>query len=160
MSEGRLEFFVEPFSEGRPGPHVLAAIKAVEGQGFEVVVGPFGNVVTGSTEKLALAAEAMLREALTSGATRVSLQMSTDAAGGPLGVPILHDALERLIGQVENVLGGPLSELPREQKQAAVRMLDEQGAFLLRRSIDRVAEAVGVSRITIYNYLNAIRDAL
>ena len=28
--------------------------------------------------------------------------------------------------------------------------------FLLRRSVEAVADAIGVSRITIYNYLNAI----
>jgi predicted transcriptional regulator YheO len=43
-------------------------------------------------------------------------------------------------------------------KQVAVRLLDEQGAFLLRKSIEYVADAMGVSRITIYNYLNAIKD--
>ena len=39
-----------------------------------------------------------------------------------------------------------------------VRMLDEQGAFQLRKSIEYIADVMGVSRITIYNYLNAIRD--
>ena len=31
----------------------------------------------------------------------------------------------------------------------------ERGAFELRRSVEAVAEAMGVSRFTIYNYLNA-----
>ena len=35
-------------------------------------------------------------------------------------------------------------------------MLDERGAFLLRGAVDDIATAMGVSRITIYNYLNAI----
>ena len=43
------------------------------------------------------------------------------------------------------------------QKQQAVRLLEEHGAFTLRKSIEDVADAMGVSRITIYNYLNAIR---
>jgi predicted transcriptional regulator YheO len=36
-------------------------------------------------------------------------------------------------------------------------MLDERGAFELRRSVEDVADTFGVSRITIYNYLNATR---
>lgn len=68
-------------------------------------------------------------------------------------------ALDRMTTQVESELGGALDELDRQGKQVAIRMLDERGAFELRRSIDRVAEAMGVSRITIYNYLNAIRDS-
>lgn len=68
-------------------------------------------------------------------------------------------ALNRMIAQVEAELGGSLVELERADKQAAVRMLDERGAFELRKSIDNVGDAMGVSRITIYNYLAAIRNA-
>ena len=45
-----------------------------------------------------------------------------------------------------------------ERKQRAVRLLEERGAFQIRKSIEDVADALGVSRITVYNYLNAIRD--
>jgi hypothetical protein len=69
----------------------------------------------------------------------------------------LHGALGRLIEQVEDELGGRLTDLSREDKQRAVRLLDDRGAFLLRRSVEDVADALGVSRITVYNYLNAIR---
>ena len=68
----------------------------------------------------------------------------------------LHGALDRLIESVESELGGRLRDLPREDKQRAVRLLDEQGAFVLRRAVEDVADAMGVSRITVYNYLNAI----
>ena len=40
---------------------------------------------------------------------------------------------------------------------SAVRLLEDRGAFLLRRSVDDVADALAVSRITVYNYLNAMR---
>ena len=68
----------------------------------------------------------------------------------------LHGALDRLIENVESELGGRLRDLPREDKQRAVRLLDEQGAFVLRRAVEDVADAMNVSRITVYNYLNAI----
>lgn len=70
----------------------------------------------------------------------------------------MQTALDRLVAAVEHELGGKLSDLDRVQKQVAVRLLDEKGAFLLRKSIDEVADSMGVSRITIYNYLNAIRS--
>jgi DNA binding protein with HTH domain len=73
-----------------------------------------------------------------------------------LRVPDLQGALDRMIGQVERELGGRLHELSREHKQRAVRLLDERGAFTLRKSIEDVADALGVSRITVYNYLNAV----
>ncbi len=68
----------------------------------------------------------------------------------------LHGALDRLIESVERELGAPLPSLSRDDKQRAVRMLDERGAFILRRAVEDVADAMGVSRITVYNYLNAI----
>lgn len=61
------------------------------------------------------------------------------------------------VRSVEEELGSPLSELSRSDKQAAIRILDERGAFALRKAIEDIADAMGVSRITIYNYLNAIR---
>jgi hypothetical protein len=75
---------------------------------------------------------------------------------GAVRMPPLHGALDRLIDTVEAELGGPLPTLSREDKQRAVRLLDERGAFILRRAVEDVADAMGVSRITVYNYLNAI----
>jgi hypothetical protein len=71
----------------------------------------------------------------------------------------LHGALDRLIEGVERELGGRLPLLGREDKQRAIRLLDERGAFTLRRAVEDVADAMGVSRITVYNYLNALHRA-
>jgi hypothetical protein len=71
-------------------------------------------------------------------------------------LPPILGALNRLISQVERELGASLTELSRSDKQIAVRMLDQRGAFTLRRSVEDVADAMGVSRITVYNYLNAL----
>jgi len=66
----------------------------------------------------------------------------------------LNSAFARLIREVEDELGGPLEELDRPRKQRAVRLLEERGAFTLRGSVEGVAEALGVTRFTVYNYLN------
>lgn len=70
----------------------------------------------------------------------------------------LHGALDRLIESVEREMGAPLPSLSREEKQKAIRLLDDRGAFILRRAVEDVADAMGVSRITVYNYLNAPTD--
>jgi hypothetical protein len=69
----------------------------------------------------------------------------------------LEDALERLIAQGEARIGKPLDEMSRAEKQQLVRYLDERGAFRLRKAVEDVAEILGVSRFTVYNYLEAIR---
>ncbi|GAA0525162.1 DNA-binding protein [Saccharopolyspora subtropica] len=66
----------------------------------------------------------------------------------------LTSALDRMIRTVEDELGGRLPDLPRADKQRAVRLLEERGAFTLRKSVETVAKALGVSRFTVYNYLN------
>ena len=71
-------------------------------------------------------------------------------------LPKLHGALDRLIDQVERELGAPLPKLSRQDKQNAIRLLDQRGAFILRRAVEDVADAMNVSRITVYNYLNAL----
>lgn len=68
----------------------------------------------------------------------------------------LHGALDRLIEGVEREMGSRLPTMSREDKQRAIRLLDERGAFILRRAVEDVADAMGVSRITVYNYLNAL----
>lgn len=71
-------------------------------------------------------------------------------------LPALHGAMARLIDSVEHELGGKLAQLSRADKQRAIRLLDERGAFILRRAVEDVADAMGVSRITVYNYLNSL----
>jgi HTH domain len=68
----------------------------------------------------------------------------------------LHSALDRIIETVERDAGAELSAMNRAQKQVAVRTLDEQGVFLLRGAVDQVAKSMGVSRVTLYSYLNAL----
>ena len=78
-----------------------------------------------------------------------------DTLVGGLRLPGVHGALDRMIAGVEVELGAPLAELSREDKQRAVRLLDDRGAFQLRKAVEEVADSMGVSRFTIYNYLNA-----
>ena len=113
-------------------------------------------VIAVSPVLAAVGAELIPPDAMTASDIPLAWEGET-VAGVRLGE--LYGALDRMIAAVEADLGSPLRELPREGKQAAVRTLDARGAFLLRKSIEDVAEAMGVSRITIYNYLNAIRGS-
>lgn len=183
----QLEFLVEPFAEGNPGPHVLGPLASLRRHGIEVSQGPFGNTVEGDRRTIATAVLTILESAFDNGASRILVNLAqgvpthtepastlthradyrrqmADGASAGGGMALggerpedIHGAVERIVQSVEARLGGRLGELSREKKQAAVRILDEQGVFLIRKSVDTVAAAMGVSRITIYNYLNAIR---
>ncbi len=88
----------------------------------------------------------------------IPIEWDGDLIGG-VRLGSLTDALDRMVGHIETELGASLVDLGRTQKQDAIRMLDEQGAFLLRKSIDDIADRMGVSRITIYNYLTHVRGS-
>ena len=49
-------------------------------------------------------------------------------------------------------------DLSREDKVAIVAYLEARGAFLIRYSVERVAEVLGLTKYTIYNYLDEIRN--
>ncbi|NDZ79265.1 transcriptional regulator [Streptomyces sp. SID10853] len=69
-------------------------------------------------------------------------------------LPQLSDSLDHILAALERRHGVPLSELDRRTKQAVVRILEARGAFSVRHGVETVAGALGVSRFTVYNYLN------
>lgn len=77
----RAEFIIEPFEEGSPGPHVLAAIDAVRALGFEPEMGPFGTSIHGDSAAVVNAIREMLEIARRSGATRISLHLDMGPQG-------------------------------------------------------------------------------
>ncbi|MFD9303934.1 helix-turn-helix domain-containing protein [Streptomyces sp. NPDC060048] len=69
-------------------------------------------------------------------------------------LPQLSDSLDRILAALERRHGVPLSQLDRKSKQDTVRILEARGAFSVRHGVETVAGALGVSRFTVYNYLN------
>ncbi|CAM5705480.1 Transcriptional regulator OS=Streptomyces alboniger OX=132473 GN=CP975_29050 PE=4 SV=1 [Streptomyces alboniger] len=69
-------------------------------------------------------------------------------------LPQLADSLDHILLALERKRGRPLAELDRKAKQEVVRILEARGAFAVRHGVETVAGALGVSRFTVYNYLN------
>jgi uncharacterized protein YqgV (UPF0045/DUF77 family) len=152
--ELRAEFTTEPFrGEGAPPAHAVRAREAAAHAGLTVDFGPLGTTAQGDADALLDALPEIARAALDGGATRLTLQLSTTSAP-PNSAPEPPNTLERLIEEVEALLGAKLADLDRPGKQHAVRILEERGAFGMRKAVVTVAEALGVTRFTVYNYLN------
>lgn len=149
------EFTTEPFhGEDEPPEHATAALDAARTAGLDCEFGPLGTSVTGERDVLLAALAGVVEAALAHGADRVTLQVQTEGHSPP---PAPAAGLGGLLAQVAAELGGDLSSLPRAEKQRAVRLLEERGAFDYRKSPEIVAEALGVTRFTVYNYLNRER---
>jgi hypothetical protein len=69
-------------------------------------------------------------------------------------LPHLSASLDRILEDLRRRHGVPLSELDRRAKQSVVRSLEARGVFSVRHGVETVANALGVSRFTVYNYLN------
>lgn len=69
----------------------------------------------------------------------------------------VDDVLDRLMHDAVRSTGKGLSELTREDKITAISYLETKGAFLIRYSVDRVAELLNLSKYTIYNYLEEVK---
>ncbi|MFE9876061.1 helix-turn-helix domain-containing protein [Streptomyces sp. NPDC005784] len=73
-------------------------------------------------------------------------------------LPQLADSLDRILAALERKRGKPLAELDRKAKQDIVRTLEARGAFSVRHGVETVASALGVSRFTVYNYINYVNE--
>lgn len=61
-------------------------------------------------------------------------------------------------GLIRSIIGsGPVESMTREQRIDKVRFMEEKGIFLMKGSIEKAAEGLGVNRVTIYSYLDEIR---
>ncbi|MEU4170931.1 hypothetical protein AB0F46_29130 [Streptomyces sp. NPDC026665] len=79
----RVEFTTEPFDLDEAPRHALVAREVIEAADLDAVdVGPFGNTAEGGADAVLTAVEALLRQVLDAGATRVSLQVNVLGAAG------------------------------------------------------------------------------
>lgn len=62
--------------------------------------------------------------------------------------------LEELIRQSAALVGKPPALMDREDKRRAIRFLSDSGALLITKAGDRIAAAFGISKFTLYNYLD------
>jgi hypothetical protein len=69
-------------------------------------------------------------------------------------LPQLAESLDHILAALERRHGKPLADLDRKTKQEIGRTLEARGAFSVRHGVETVASALGVSRFTVYNYLN------
>ena len=50
--------------------------------------------------------------------------------------------------------GKDIKRLTKEEKVSIVHLLDKRGFFLIKKSAEKLAHYLGLSRYSIYNYLN------
>lgn len=69
----------------------------------------------------------------------------------------VNEVIENLIKHVVDHSKLPVALMQKEDKIQIVHELDKKGVFLVKGSVEQVASMLGVSRYTVYNYLEEIR---
>lgn len=83
--------------------------------------------------------------------TTVESQDSNGDGQIPLNV---NDLLDNLINQSVKRIGKPPALMNKEEKIQAIQFLRDAGAFLITKSGDKVSNFYGISKFTLYSYID------
>ena len=64
------------------------------------------------------------------------------------------DLLDELIDQSVALVGKPVALMTKEDKVKAIQFLNDTGAFLITKSGDKVCKYFGISKYTLYSYID------
>ncbi|MFD0713409.1 transcriptional regulator [Paenibacillus sp. GCM10027626] len=68
----------------------------------------------------------------------------------------VSEIADQLIGQI--VKSEDAEQMDRSRKIEIIASMDEKGVFLIKGAIDKVAEALKISKVTVYSYLDEVRQ--
>lgn len=70
----------------------------------------------------------------------------------------VNDLLDELIEESVRIVGKPVSLMTREDKVRAIGFLNDNGAFLVTKAGQKVCTYFGISKYTLYNYLDEAKQ--
>ena len=68
------------------------------------------------------------------------------------------DLLDELIEQSVKLVGKPVPLMNKEDKVKAIQFLNDTGAFLITQSGDKVCKFFGISKYTLYSYIDEAKN--
>ena len=68
------------------------------------------------------------------------------------------DLLDELIEQSVKIVGKPVALMTKEDQVKAIQFLNETGAFLITKSGDKVCRFFGISKYTLYSYIDEAKE--
>ncbi|NLM95700.1 MAG: transcriptional regulator [Firmicutes bacterium] len=99
-------------------------------------------------------------EELISNYVALGVQGRHDEVGGQEKfVHDIEELMQSMVDEAVRLVGIPVPLMKKEHKVQVVMMLDDNGVFLVRGAVDYVAHALGISRYTVYNYLDEGRGS-
>ena len=69
-----------------------------------------------------------------------------------------QELMEKLILKSEELIGKPASIMNKDEKIKAIKFLNDSGVFLITKSGDKVSNHFGISKFTLYNYIDSKKE--
>lgn len=66
-------------------------------------------------------------------------------------IEIVDDLIDKIIGEND------IEHLKRKDKIALIYFMDKKGLFLIKGAIEKIAEKLNISKVTVYSYLDEIK---
>lgn len=65
---------------------------------------------------------------------------------------LVTDLIEKIIGDKD------ISRLRRDEKLELIRFMEQRGIFLMKGAVDQVSNHMGISPVTVYSYIDEVRN--
>ncbi|MGN7300359.1 helix-turn-helix transcriptional regulator [Ferdinandcohnia sp. SAFN-114] len=70
----------------------------------------------------------------------------------------VNELLDHLLQESQEYVGKPVALMSKEDKVKGITYLDKKGAFLIKKSSDKVCTYYDISKYSLYSYLDTIRE--
>lgn len=92
-------------------------------------------------------------------AIKMFINNNDTTANEPQGIPqSVTELLDELINQSVKLIGKPVAFMTKDDKVQAIKFLNDSGAFLITKSGDKIAQYFGISKYTLYSYLDITKQ--
>ncbi len=89
----------------------------------------------------------------------ISIDTKGSQPNEPKTIPLnVNDLLDQLIQQSIQLIGKPVALMTKDDKVRAIQFLNNTGAFLITKSGDKISKEFGISKYTLYSYLDASKS--
>lgn len=157
VGDGPSTVVVEQMLHGAPDPedHLAYLTRTPDGKILKsstiYIRNPRGKVTAILSINLDISALLMAESAIGS---LVRTEAPASAPAERITVLNVNDLLDGLIEQSVALTGKPVALMNKDDKVKAIQFLSQHGAFLITKSGDKVAKYFGISKYTLYSYID------
>ena len=152
--KGRMQLKKETLSELKARGHITYMLKTPDGKVLKTSAICLRNEL-GEAEAILTIRYDVSKLLILEGAIRDLISTEPARRQEPEKVLNVNELLEQLIQQSVELVGKPVAMMNKEDKIRAIQFLNRNGAFLITKSGDKVARYFGISKYTLYSYIDA-----